>query len=536
MTRVSSRARLVASLVACALASVLPLPATAAPCAGFKVVPSIGPSCVNPDGSLSVYSRSGMFLGITHGLDPSPGTAAAGTSPAAAAPAPVAPSCSSGAAGDYYFVAIYARASDDADGYAARAGDIRTMLGSVNGFLSEAASDTGDYANARFLCSAGTVVVKNEVLPTTRASSDFSSIVSDLRAKGYDDPHLKYAVFFDDTSVCSCGGQGMYIDDERLIRDNLNNGMASYPMFAVDYGYLNARTMLHEMAHTLGAVGNHAPHTTGGHHCYDGLDVMCYNDGAPKGGLYNGQTCSVEVFDCNKDDYFNSRPMSGSYLAANWNIASRMNRYLSFPRPMMQVLACPPKSGVGRTFYCSFYATDDSSGVSYSIQWGDGSTARHPVSGLLTPGTNQSTSHQYDRAGTFVVHVTATDNGSPAETSSELTAVVQAVADNVAPVMNLIDPAPGTIYNGCGTKQPTAGAGPPVFTQKGCATVTVSDADSGISRVSLFMGASHMGTLYKAPWVFSFGVGLPGANVPITVYAWDNAGNMTQQRVDVVIA
>lgn len=63
--------------------------------------------------------------------------------------------------------------------------------------------------------------------------------------------------------------------------------------------------VLHELLHTFGAVPSDAPNSTGANHCTDGVDVMCYDDGGPRGGEYH-EPCSdpAEVVDCNRDDYF----------------------------------------------------------------------------------------------------------------------------------------------------------------------------------------------------------------------------------------
>jgi hypothetical protein len=91
-----------------------------------------------------------------------------------------------------------------------------------------------------------------------------------------------------------------------------------------------AEGMLHELTHNLGAVGAGAPHATGAGHCYDGFDVMCYDDGALPQPLTEG--CPTipgvmnQVYDCGQDDYFNVAPPAGSYLATHWNTYN--NRYL----------------------------------------------------------------------------------------------------------------------------------------------------------------------------------------------------------------
>lgn len=529
MRGMSSRARAASLALACMLGAALPSSAVVsrAECQ-VRVVPDVGPACRNPDGSFSVYSRDGRFLGITHGPDAPQAVATASAPPPA-----VAPACVAGAATDYYFVAIYARASDDADAYATRAGQIRTLMAGVNGYVRSAAIAGNDFASLKFLCSSGAVVVRNEVLPTKRASANFSTIVADLKAKGYTNPRLKYAVFYDDTGACSCAGQGMFAADEQPGVANASNGNTSYPLFAVDYGSLAPRVMLHEITHTIGAVGANAPHTTGAYHCTDGLDVMCYNDGGPKGILYSTSSCSADVFDCRQDDYFNSRPPSGSYLATHWNIASRVNRYLAFP-PLVVELVCPGAAGVGKQTYCAFNAIDDSASIWYRVAWGDGTQTRVPASGVVAPGKRQVALHTYTRTGTYKIGVTATDASSM--TSAWLTTTIRIVSDTIPPQLGVSHPAAGTLYlDGCATNA-SLGAGPPVFAKRGCVIAGAADYQSGLARVSIYMGRSHMGTRVRGPFFFEFPVGLPGTDVPIRVEAWDNAGNVTTKTVLVTIA
>ena len=85
--------------------------------------------------------------------------------------------------------------------------------------------------------------------------------------------------------------------------------------------------MLHEVLHTLGAVQPSAPHFSGGAHCYEIYDVMCYTpkDGTPDVFLRNCEIIGAppnpgKPLDCGGDDYFNPSPAPGSYLAAHWNL------------------------------------------------------------------------------------------------------------------------------------------------------------------------------------------------------------------------
>ena len=84
---------------------------------------------------------------------------------------------------------------------------------------------------------------------------------------------------------------------------------------------------LHEVFHTLGAVQNSAPNATGGLHCNDGFDLMCYAD-SPDPKSVQRNACEPLTYpfsgalDCNGDDYFNPSPAPGSYLATHWNTYS----------------------------------------------------------------------------------------------------------------------------------------------------------------------------------------------------------------------
>ena len=92
--------------------------------------------------------------------------------------------------------------------------------------------------------------------------------------------------------------------------------------------------VLHEMTHNLGGVQWGSPHSSqpvgGGNytysHCWDGRDVMCYQDGPAMSHAYSSAVCAAlagalpQTYDCGQDDYFNPAPSPGSYLATHWNV------------------------------------------------------------------------------------------------------------------------------------------------------------------------------------------------------------------------
>lgn len=81
-------------------------------------------------------------------------------------------------------------------------------------------------------------------------------------------------------------------------------------------------------------------------------------------------------------------------------------------RPVQGVPSCSPNpSKTGQSVTCSFSATDDSTGVYYTMNWGDGSaTTRVPSSGTVSPGSTRTAPHTWNAEGSYTVSVTATDN------------------------------------------------------------------------------------------------------------------------------
>jgi hypothetical protein len=84
--------------------------------------------------------------------------------------------------------------------------------------------------------------------------------------------------------------------------------------------------MLHEITHNLGGVQQSAPHKTVGWHCWDGEDVMCYDDDSSGSQFYTEAVCPLaasaipQTYDCGHDDYFNPDPAEGTYLDTHWNV------------------------------------------------------------------------------------------------------------------------------------------------------------------------------------------------------------------------
>ncbi|HEX2022803.1 MAG TPA: hypothetical protein VHH36_08810 [Candidatus Thermoplasmatota archaeon] len=295
-------------------------------CAAWIDVPGQGPSCPVDHGWV-VRLRDGETL-LTHGPDRHPSD----ETPEDHVPTslvnmildPGRPVACTEDPATYHNLLVYAVPADRPNQYLDMDEHIRHRARQANAKLHADAQEFGTTADYVFLCSGGVPVVVNATLPTSSASDSFSTITSDLRALGHQSTYAKYWVWYHDAVACGCVGQGNIRNDDRLVLGNANNAGPSYGVsYQADW-----RTMMHESGHNHGAVQLSAPHTSGGWHCNDDFDVMCYDDGGSASGGYSDDVCATEHFDCNHDDYFHPFPPAGSYLATHWNLGSCLHRFV----------------------------------------------------------------------------------------------------------------------------------------------------------------------------------------------------------------
>lgn len=163
-------------------------------------------------------------------------------------------------------------------------------------------------------------------LPTALAQTTWATILSNLKALGYDSASEKYAVYFDARVAGETCGRGSFWGDSTDSASNWNN---TGRMYAVEYDCNEPATLMHEMGHNLGAVQDAAPFSTGsGMHCFEGYDVMCYNDEGSRdpGSIVWNCPTRPDRFDCGHDSYFDAKigfgegGGAGSFLDTNWNI------------------------------------------------------------------------------------------------------------------------------------------------------------------------------------------------------------------------
>lgn len=264
------------------------------------------------------------------------------------APLPSASPACAADAGDTAFRVVYVLPPSTLDWYDERVPLIRAGIAAATGVVLASALPHGVDVRLKFFCDDAGEVAIAKVRTTTPANvATFGTITGELRAQGYERPNEKYWILYEGIQLgCGgCVGQGTAYSDDRPIEGNLNNRGAMYAITYVgNYGPLQHPTatfthvMLHEASHTMGAVQLSAPHTSGGFHCDDGADIMCYADGAP-GSDYTSLVCPrllvtsfgpENPYDCGNDDYFHPAPEAGSYLSSHWNLGSPLNRFVTW--------------------------------------------------------------------------------------------------------------------------------------------------------------------------------------------------------------
>jgi hypothetical protein len=229
--------------------------------------------------------------------------------------------------------AVYARPQSSVDRYASSIGSIRSWAAGVSRQFDTSAVRTGGRRHVRFATTAGAgcaVTVLNVVLPDS-AFRTFRSTIDALEARGLDAPFSKYLVWADTSGYC--GMATTYADDSPGL-DNLNNG--NLPSYARVDRSCWGKVEAHELVHMLGGVQQSARNSTGGFHCNDGFDVMCYDDGTARSTQRSvcGKDGAV-LLDCRNDDYFSTAAPARTYLQTHWNTArsSFLAPTLSDPAP-----------------------------------------------------------------------------------------------------------------------------------------------------------------------------------------------------------
>lgn len=216
----------------------------------------------------------------------------------------------------------------------------------IEGTFLTSAAKTGGQRLVRFVTSPTCALSIIDLSVSSSAIASFDSIIAEMRSAGLSRPDRIYHAWTEASTYCGIGT--VYTDDSA--GGNVNDGLSQYSRSdRTCWDYAEA----HELTHNLGGVQNTAPHATGGLHCRDEADLMCYPDGGPNGTMISPYPCpdlaNEGLLDCGNDDYFAATPPAGSYLATHWNTADasalvRSTTATTLPPPSSTSSTVPPST------------------------------------------------------------------------------------------------------------------------------------------------------------------------------------------------
>jgi hypothetical protein len=270
----------------------------------------------------TVLADDGVAEGADGGFAVVPEAAADGTADVTVGPSGVA--CDGDGVTGKRVQVLYVRDASTASRFSDYLESFRTWSAGVDTIYNASAKETGGERHVRFVTTADCRVDVREVELPAGGLATFDATINGLKSLGYNRTDRKYMIFGESKVYC---GIGTFAGDTQAGANNRSNGGPGYGRS--DSGCWAPSVAAHELGHNLGAVNDNAPNSSKAGHCLDEYDVMCYDD---SGGLKTVvlAQCADKAhdnrLDCNHDDYYNTNPSPGSYLANNWNVAN--NQFL----------------------------------------------------------------------------------------------------------------------------------------------------------------------------------------------------------------
>jgi hypothetical protein len=245
---------------------------------------------------------------------------------AGATQATAAPACIGDGVDGKRVHAVYA-STENIDRYDGYKDVIASYAAEMDAAVQESARRTGGERNIRWYMPGCEFMVHRAAI-SPAAETDYWTMVSELSKQFPPGPTpAKYHVWVDTPTNVYCGVSVRFADDRPDTSVNEAENETTFARTdAQCWGHTtrgtNHMTELHELIHSLGAVQESAPHHYLGH-CYDAWEAMCFSFTPSE--QFPFTPCPQWdgwLLDCNHDDYFNTSPPDGSYLATHWNVAN----------------------------------------------------------------------------------------------------------------------------------------------------------------------------------------------------------------------
>ena len=216
---------------------------------------------------------------------------------------------------------IYAYNSSQGSKFNQEVGNIRIAAAGADDLMRQSSLAAGQERHFLFVHDAQCNIDVTPVAFNSAAMMNFGTMIQTMYNGAQNRTDRIYLIFADTSSAGICGIGTMVHDDS----DSPNNENNTGPGYSrVDRSCWAPQTAVHELMHNLGGVQNSAPYSSGGGHCIDEWDVMCYSDTPNRPAmqvLCPDKPNYQNRIDCNFDNYFNPLPAPGSYLDTHWNTA-----------------------------------------------------------------------------------------------------------------------------------------------------------------------------------------------------------------------
>lgn len=224
-------------------------------------------------------------------------------------------------------MAVYAVTPDHQSRYDELLPKLRRKAERADYWLYKSARSTGGNRHFRFKCTNNNEIFVNYVTLPKGSDASFGDTIRELRETGLDSNDRKYLVYADYTedgngNIC---GRGEIKNDDSPGETNDNNGGNMYAVVYLKGCDSWAGTTLHELGHTLGGTQQSAPRhdPQNSWHPRDEHDVLAYGANTYEAC---GDSTKNHRYDCDDNDYFDTSPVTNSYLVTHWNTAR--NKFL----------------------------------------------------------------------------------------------------------------------------------------------------------------------------------------------------------------